>query len=120
MLTIEYGGGYKRWLHGEAVALGIIAAVHYGIASSICDPLLLNDIIDLFRQTGLPVSLSHPDRHHSQPDPDQIVAAMYRDKKTRSGRIRLIIPETAGSVVAVDRVNPDRIRDAFVFLKQSR
>ncbi|HPQ38774.1 MAG TPA: 3-dehydroquinate synthase [bacterium] len=107
--AIETTRRYRKILHGEAVGLGIIAATHYAVHASLCPPGLLDTVLKLLSGTGLPVTLQDLDA-------DAAVEAMNRDKKRRSGCIRLILPEAPGIVKILDGPDPDRLRAAFSFL----
>ena len=95
---IECVAGYRELLHGEAVALGILAAARMAVAMSLCPPTVAERIEKLLERIGLPVHLPHLDRQ-------AILNAISRDKKSRSGVLRLVLPEKIGSVVLVE--NPD-------------
>lgn len=107
--AIETVHGFKTLLHGEAVALGILAATYYAATASICPPGLLDTVTRLFTGIGLPTALETLDCKAA-------VAAMSMDKKRRSGRVRLVLPVTPGSVRIVDDVEMDLVEKSFRFL----
>jgi shikimate kinase/3-dehydroquinate synthase len=67
--AIEAVTGYARYRHGEAVALGLLAALRLSGQAE-----LRNEVRELFAGHGLPVALDGV-------DPDAVVMATARDKK---------------------------------------
>jgi len=90
--------------HGEAVGLGLIASAVAGVHMNRTDPALVKRIATLVSRIGLPTCLPSDSTNR-----EQRLAAMRIDKKARSGRIRLIIPERVGSVIAQDSTPLDAI-----------
>jgi len=68
--AIETVTGYARYRHGEAVGLGLLAALRLSGADA-----LRAEVRDLLAARGLPTDLAH------EVDPDAIVMATARDKK---------------------------------------
>ncbi len=67
--AIETTTGYARYRHGEAVALGLLAALRLS-----GQPALRDEVLGLFSAHGLPTRLEDA-------DPDAVVMATARDKK---------------------------------------
>jgi 3-dehydroquinate synthetase len=88
-------------LHGEAVALGLIAASHLGVALNHCDATLPARITNLLRALHLPTHV------HGLPAADAILARMAHDKKSSGGSLRLIVP-TNTPRTAIVVTNPPR------------
>src|SRR5690606_5994867 len=65
--------------HGEAVAIGVAAAVNLSYALGLCDSALPEDVEDLLMEVGLPTRTGGL-------DPEALYAAMGTDKKWKSGR----------------------------------
>ena len=104
--AIETVEGYGTWLHGEAVAAGMVMAARLserlGRAPA-GDALRLERLL---RRAGLPV----------EPPaiaPDAWLDAMGRDKKNEAGRITLILLERLGSAVVEKGAPQDEI-ESFV------
>jgi 3-dehydroquinate synthetase len=76
--------------HGEAVALGLIAAASTAAAAQLAPADLPARITRLIAAAGLPTRVGN------LPPPDEIVARMAHDKKTLAGRLRLILPTAPG------------------------
>ncbi len=91
--AIEQVAGYGEWLHGEAVAVGMLMAMQLAIDAQLCDSELypqLEELIDFFAlptvvSNGLPV--------------DRLIAAMMKDKKNEEQTLRLILPVGIGQSV---------------------
>jgi 3-dehydroquinate synthetase len=72
--------------HGEAVALGLIAAAATASHLGLIHPSYQQHITNLIASTGLPTAIT------TLPDADSLIARMALDKKVRSGTLRLILP----------------------------
>jgi shikimate kinase / 3-dehydroquinate synthase len=99
--AIETVTGYGRYRHGEAVGLGLLAAL---TLSGL--PELREEVADLLAERGLPVHLD-PDV-----DPDEVVAVTGRDKKRRGGRVGFVLVEEPGEVLTGRPVSADELRAA--------
>lgn len=89
--TIESLTGYTRYLHGEAVAVGMLAEIAVGIKMGISSDDLFEQVLDLLRRADYPLDI--PDIPG-----ERIVEAMYHDKKTEQRTIRMVIPKQVGQV----------------------
>ncbi|MBZ5661506.1 MAG: 3-dehydroquinate synthase [Acidobacteriia bacterium] len=82
---------YRKYLHGEAVGWGMIAAAKLAVAEGIFSARDAERVMRLTRSVGpLPAWPAVP--------PARLVAAMQADKKTRAGRLRFVLPERIGKV----------------------
>lgn len=87
--------GYGKYLHGEAVAVGMLCAADLAfrlgrISSEFCERQKR-----LIEGVGLPVAVE-------KTDPERLIAIMKRDKKNVDDRIRFILPNGIGSVELVE------------------
>ncbi len=101
--AIETVTGYRRYLHGESVAIGMI---HEAILSTIMGLLAEDDlqrIRSLIGSYGLPLSFD------SEIDPISLINAMVLDKKAVAGTISFILPEEIGRVRIEKGVSRDTI-----------
>ncbi len=78
--AIETATGYARYRHGEAVGLGLLAALTLSE-----QPALRAEVRGLLAAHGLPTSLD-PDVDH-----DAVLAALQGDKKRRGGRVGFVL-----------------------------
>lgn len=94
-------------LHGEAVAIGLVAACECAVRTSRLDPERRDMVRDLLGFLELPVALRAPASAES------LLARMGYDKKSERGRLRLILPIEFGEVEIVDDPPMDAVRHAW-------
>jgi shikimate kinase/3-dehydroquinate synthase len=82
--------------HGEAVAVGLLAAARLGAELGVTDPALPDSLGALLESLGLPV------RPPDGLTPERLLAALAGDKKRRSGRPVVILPAAAGGAELVE------------------
>ncbi len=104
--AIEQVSGYTI-RHGEAVAMGMVAAAHLSAVLGQCDPGLEPRIAAVLRRTSLPVQL--PNQWTAQ----EIYAAMASDKKKAAGRLRFILVRDIGDVSITDKVTEDQVLETL-------
>jgi shikimate kinase/3-dehydroquinate synthase len=98
--ALETEGGFSRLSHGEAVALGTVAALRVGVALGITPADLAEQVISVLRRLHLPTDLD------AQP-----VATALRwvsfDKKRRRDALRMVLVRAPGMVEVVPVVPAD-------------
>jgi 3-dehydroquinate synthase len=94
--AIETAQGYGTWLHGEAVAAGMLMALELSARRGWIDVAEVED----FRQ--LLMSMSLPIKPPEEMSPDQFLDLMGRDKKVVDGRLRLVLCASIGDARVVD------------------
>ncbi|MGH9681376.1 MAG: 3-dehydroquinate synthase, partial [Candidatus Acidiferrales bacterium] len=93
---------YRRYLHGEAVGWGMIAAAKLGVSLGMLSSRDADRVVRLTSSVGpLPAWPSAP--------ASRLVAAMQADKKTRAGRLRFVVPERIGKVRCGVGAAPDAL-----------
>ncbi len=97
--AIEALTGYSQFIHGEAVAIGMVAAARIASAMGVCRERDVQRLTAVLERIGLPTRPPELDVH-------AVVEAMIHDKKVQDGRIRFILPERIGKVVIRDDVDP--------------
>ena len=90
--------------HGEAVALGMVAACRCAQAAGLCTAEIGDDLVSLLDTVGLPTRVS------ALPEDDEILARMGADKKAAGGTPRLILPVGPGRCEVVKDTDPAHIR----------
>jgi 3-dehydroquinate synthase len=95
--ALEAVAGYGTWLHGEAVAIGMVCAARLAERLGRIKPDVARRQLALLKELGLPVELGDVDR-------DALLAAMARDKKVEHGRLRFVLPSRLGHVELVGDV----------------
>jgi 3-dehydroquinate synthase len=103
--ALEAASGYGL-LHGEAVGLGMLAALSLGEARGLGTPALTARAKALLGRIGLPVDLE------PRLSAD-VLARVTVDKKRRGGAIRFVFVPAAGETKLVD-VSPDEIAAHFL------
>ena len=101
--AFETAGGYGRWLHGEAVAAGMICASR--LAEKL--GLIAREITE--RQVRLLQAFSLPIAPLRWPIED-LLQTMRKDKKAVDGRMRFILPTRLGAVALFDDVPEGDVR----------
>ena len=103
--AIEQVSGYSL-RHGEAVAIGTVAAARMAVALDRCDAETASRIESCLGRLELPTKASGLNI-------DEVYAMMFKDKK-RSGRmLRFIIPQAIGDVVIIDDPGEQVVLDAL-------
>ena len=98
--ALEAATGFRRWAHGEAVSLGIAAEARLAERLGIASPATTERQLRLLSAVGLPVS-------GLQVDPTTVIEAMFRDKKSRDGRVPFVLAPEVGSFRIVPDVPTD-------------
>jgi 3-dehydroquinate synthase len=98
--AIEAGLGFGVWLHGEAVACGMVMAAHLSERLGLVDAAFVTRLTGLIAQAGLPVT-------GPELGADVYLHHMRVDKKAQAGDIRFVLIDTPGK--AVLRGAPDAV-----------
>ena len=96
--AIENAMGYGVWLHGEAVAAGMVLAADLSRRLGGLAAADASRIVDLLGRAGLPTAVRGMTSQ-------QFLAAMSLDKKTAAGRMRFIVLERLGAASIRDDVS---------------
>lgn len=88
--AIETVQRYRGLLHGEAVAVGMVAALRLGQARGVTPAGLARRVEDLLVALGLPVRLPQGLR------PERLASAMARDKKVQAGTVLFVLARGDG------------------------
>jgi 3-dehydroquinate synthase len=102
--AFETVAGYGTWLHGEAVAAGMICASRLAERLKMIPTEVTARQLELLRKFELPIA----------PDPvwplDALIDAMHHDKKAVAGRLRFVLPTRIGHVDLLDNILPHDVR----------
>jgi 3-dehydroquinate synthase len=93
---------YRKYLHGEAVGWGMIAASKLGVACEMFPERDAARVIELTARVG-------PLPEWPSMSPARLLTAMQADKKTRAGRLRFVLPERIGKVRWGVEAAPDAV-----------
>lgn len=95
--AIEAKMGYGKWLHGEAVAVGMVMAVDMSVRMGMLSTDVLSRSCDLLKRANLPIAAP------SEMSVEDFLTAMAVDKKNIHGKIRLILLEKLGKAFISDK-----------------
>jgi 3-dehydroquinate synthase len=104
--AIETVSGYGTYLHGEAVAIGMVCASRLAERMGRIRADLTVRQASLLAALGLPITVEKLDH-------DDLLAAMQRDKKTEHGQLRFVLPSRLGCVEVVGGVDRELVRGAL-------
>jgi 3-dehydroquinate synthase len=88
--ALEAATGYRKFLHGEAVGVGMVKAVALSVNQRFCEAASLKRVIALVQKAGLPVEIPR------EIAPQSLIQAMEIDKKVAGGKIKFIMCEGIG------------------------
>ena len=85
---------YRRYKHGETVAIGMVVAARLAVRLGLADARVAARIVHLVKRAGLPAELP--------PFPaSALLRAMRQDKKVKNRQIHFVLPNRIGRVVIV-------------------
>jgi 3-dehydroquinate synthase len=105
--AIEAQQGYGSWLHGEAVAAGILVAAQLSLFLGWLDEDQVQRIRYLLECAKLPTTIPSDMRV------EDFFEKMSRDKKVQGGKIRYVLLKSIGEAVLTDEVNQDTVASAI-------
>lgn len=101
--AIENVAGYGQYLHGEAVGIGLILATRLSVELGQINENEIAHVNRIVSQFQLPTHLSEPLKAND------LMAAMQKDKKNRSGKLRFVSMTAIGQAVTSDSVDTSLI-----------
>jgi 3-dehydroquinate synthase len=104
--AIERAGNYRKFLHGEAVSLGIVAACAISVKKVGLRPDQRAAIVDLLERFGLPTRL--PPKFSRK----KIFDAIRFDKKFEGGKVRFVVTPRIGTARITNDVTLNDIHEA--------
>jgi len=105
--AVESLTGYKLVNHGEAVAIGMVAA------GQIAVQLRMWKSADAERQDALIQKAGLPTKLPNVLDIEAILDSLQTDKKVEAGKVRFVLPTQIGAVTVTDQVPADVIRQVL-------
>jgi 3-dehydroquinate synthetase len=91
--ALEAISGYGKYLHGEAISIGQVAAAKLSARQLGLPASDAKRITALFRRAGLPTAVKL-----TPPQLNKLCAAMKLDKKVSAGEIKFVLAERIGKV----------------------
>lgn len=104
--AIEAVSGYGEYLHGEAVAIGMICASRLAESLERIPSTITDRQLKLLRSLHLPTDVPNVSR-------DDLLQSMRKDKKSEHGKLRFVLPSKLGHVELVGDVDESLVRDAW-------
>ncbi|RKY54983.1 MAG: 3-dehydroquinate synthase [Candidatus Neomarinimicrobiota bacterium] len=109
--AIEKSCGYGNFLHGEAVILGMCAALKISIERLGLDAEKGAAAIESLSKIKLGYDINVMDI-------DNAIMALMHDKKIRDGKLNFVLLNDIGSPEIVNDVTPEMVRETLVWLKE--
>ncbi len=104
--AIEAETSYTRFLHGEAVAMGMKGAVYLSLANEKISASDAAAVLGLIEQYG-PL----PDADGISPE--SLFERLASDKKTRQGQVHFVLPTSIGTTEVASGLEPESILAAI-------
>jgi 3-dehydroquinate synthase len=109
--AIEAGTGYGAWLHGEAIAAGMVMAAALSRNLGLVQAADVARVRRLIERAGLPVA-------GPTIAPQQLVELMAVDKKAAQGKVRFVVLEGIGRAALRSGLEDVQVREAIVAAAQ--
>jgi 3-dehydroquinate synthase len=105
--AIEAALGYRGWLHGEAIAAGMVAEAEIGRVLGVTPPEVADELRETIAQAGLPTQLP------AGADADTLLMHMRHDKKRAGDSLSIVLLEAIGNARLVPNIPTEAIREAL-------
>jgi 3-dehydroquinate synthase len=105
--AIEAEQGYGNWLHGEAVAAGIVLASDTAQKMNWLEPSEFRRIMAFLQAFDLPVEAP------AEMGYDDFVKHMCHDKKVQAGKLNFVIPQGIGQAIVTSEVTDEVLRSVL-------
>ena len=109
--AIETHLGYGKWLHGEAVASGMMMAITLSVLIGNLSSLILERLRILLQQANLPYQTPIAML------PEDFLLHMKRDKKVQQGKLRLILLQNLGQAYVTSEIDQSLVLQAIALCK---
>lgn len=105
--AVESLTNYKKFVHGEAVAIGMVAAGKIALEMGLWSQVEATRQNKLITKAGLPTEIP------TELAIADILETIKSDKKVKAGTVRFILPTAIGKVIISDQVTPEIITQAL-------
>ena len=105
--AFESVAGYGKYLHGEAVSIGLLCAFRLSKKLNLCQKDSETALMDLLESYDLPTKLNASLRV------DDLIKAMQNDKKVMRGNLRFVLMEEIGKSFVHSSVDSTLVRDVL-------
>ena len=111
--TIGHGleaiSGYGKYLHGEAISIGQMAAARISLALCGLPPADVGRMAALFANAGLPTGVKL-----NTVQAKRLLAAIKLDKKVESGKVKFVLAKRIGKVITSQNVPDELVLQALL------
>ncbi|PLY03591.1 MAG: 3-dehydroquinate synthase [Desulfuromonas sp.] len=97
--AVESLTDYREFLHGEAVAIGMVVAARCSHLTGYCTIETVKDIREIIKAYKLPVTIPGF-------SVEQYLEAMMHDKKMKNGRLNMVLNKDIGNCVVEEIADP--------------
>jgi 3-dehydroquinate synthase len=101
--VVENETHYTTYLHGEAVAIGMVMANALAVELGLMTPQAAEEVKAVLVQAGLPTN-------YTIKNVDDFYAHFFLDKKSANNRIKFILPEGIGAHRMMDDIDADVVK----------
>ncbi|ALV24411.1 3-dehydroquinate synthase [Campylobacter iguaniorum] len=108
--VIEMQTKYTKFLHGEAVAVGMNMANHLALKLGLIDKFELESIKNTLVKFGLPIN-------YKIEDEEAFYDAFFLDKKSGNNKIKFILPNRIGNFALKNDIDKDIVLDVLRMFK---
>ncbi|SFK26297.1 3-dehydroquinate synthase [Methylophaga sulfidovorans] len=112
--AIETGMGYGTWLHGEAIATGMLMAADLSARQGWMSAEEVTRIADLFLAAGLPV------KSPQEMSTEKFLSLMSVDKKVQDGVIRLVLLKGIGNAIISDDYAIEKLHETLMAFQENQ
>ncbi len=109
--AIENSSGYGKYLHGEAISIGQVAAARLSRSLAGFPDKEVERIVAVFAAAGLPVGI-----RLNTTQTERLLGAMKLDKKVSAGEVKFVLAERIGAVKWGCGVPEAELRDVLAGL----
>jgi 3-dehydroquinate synthase len=105
--AVESLTGYRLVNHGEAVAIGMVAAGQLATDLNFWPQTSAKRQLALLQKAGLPTQIP------ASVNVEDIIDALQTDKKVSAGQVRFVLPTQLGAATVTDQVPAEAIRQVL-------
>lgn len=106
--ALEASTNYQRWLHGEAVAIGLYCAAILSYKLELANGKLVAEVKQMLEYAGLPYQIPR------DLDLGHLMALMRLDKKVKEDSLRFVVLKAPGDCCLYDRVTKECLTDTLI------
>lgn len=112
--AVESLTDYRLVNHGEAVAIGMIAAGQLAVKLKLWEQTAQDRQNALIQKAGLPTQLP------SGIDIEAIIDSLQTDKKVKAGKVQFVLPSQIGAAIVTDQVSSEEIRQVLQQMQEKQ